>query len=160
MLSTIEPDIRQTEEDRGREALVLSSICVYVSVCPSVHPSVRPSVCLVSPSLCLCLSSSLIAFFLFFYNHIHICLCVYIYMSPGGLPHYPPVPQNRVTPPHYPPAFGTANIGIWKVLELFQLCSAVSEILWVLAMVFLNMQVGCLKNGPLFTARLDMASRS
>ena len=101
---------------------------------------------------------------------VYLCIYIYIYMYPGELPHYPPLNPKRsyptthvrVTPlstrelPHYPHKFRTANIGIWEIWGLF----AVSETMWVLVMVFLNMQVGCLKNGPFLTLQLDMTSRS
>ena len=86
------------------------------------------------------------------YIYIYMCchICRHIYTK------YPNIHQNRVTPlsarelPHYPRQFGTANIGVWEVLGLFQLWCAVSEIMWVLVMVFLNMQVGLSEKQPVF----------
>ena len=65
--------------------------------------------------------------------------------------------------PHYPPeSYPTIHLHLELQIQVFgrfQLSSAVSEIMWVLVMVVLNMQVGCLKSGPFLTARLDMVSR-
>ena len=79
----------------------------------------------------------------YIYRDIYICIEIH----PGELPHCSPLPRFRVTPlptwelPHYPRHCKNRYLANFGPV----LCSAVSEIVWVLVMVFLNMQVGGLK---------------
>ena len=83
-------------------------------------------------------------------------MCIYIY--PEELAHYPPLPKPELA--HYPCAFGAAYVGVWSPLFVSDVTSASSGMMCVSVAVFLKMRVGCLKNGPFLTGRVDMAPRS